>query len=71
MKNPFTKHPHSVDESYFTHMAHSLSYSAKFVLLAFMTFVHAFFPFIFESTSSRLVKKINEHLDDRLCDKRK
>ena len=66
MKNPFTDHPHSVDENYFTHMGHSLSYSVKFIWLAFMTFVHAFFPFIFTNSSSRLVKKINDHLDDRL-----
>ena len=66
MKNPFTDHPHSVDENYFTHMGHSLSYSVKFIWLAFMTLVHAFFPFIFTNSSSRLVKKINDHLDDRL-----
>ena len=67
MKNPFIKHPNSVGESYFSHMIHSLSYSIKFLLLCMMTFIHAFFPFIFENTSSKLVKKISEHLDDRLC----
>lgn len=66
MKNPFTDHPHSVDESYITHMGHSLSYSIKFLWLSFMTLVHAFFPFAFTNSSSKLVKKINNHLDDRL-----
>ncbi len=67
MKNPFIKHPNSVGESYFGHMIHSLSYSMKFLCLCIMTFIHAFFPFIFENTSSKLVKKISEHLDNRLC----
>ena len=65
MKNPFTDHPNSVNENYFVHMCHSLSYSAKFIWLEFMTFVHAFFPFCFTNTSSKLVRKINDHLDDR------
>ena len=59
-------HMVSENENYFTHMRHSLSYSVKFIWLAFMTLVHAFFPFIFTNASSKLVKKINDHLDDRL-----
>ncbi len=66
MKNPFTKHPNSVGESYFTHMAHALKYSLQFALLFFMTLIHAFFPFTFVNTSSKIVKKIHKHLDNRL-----
>jgi len=66
MKNPFTKHPNSIGESYFTHMSHALKYSIQFILLFIMTFVHAFFPFLFVNTSSKLVKRISKHLDNRL-----
>lgn len=66
MHNPFTKHPHSVKESYLTHMSHSLKYSITFLWLCFMTFVHAFFPFIFTNNSSKILKKMTRHLDDRL-----
>jgi len=66
MHNPFTKHPHSVKESYVVHMCHSLKYSITFLWLCVMTFVHAFFPFLFTSSSSKIVKKMSRHLDDRL-----
>jgi hypothetical protein len=69
MSNPFTRHPHSIDESYFTHMLHSLKYSITFLWLCIMTFVHAFFPFLFTSNSSKIVRKMNCHLDNRLSSK--
>ena len=66
MYNPFTKHPHSIGETYISHLCHSLTYSMKFLWLHIMTLIHAIFPFVFENASSKLVKKINDHLENRL-----
>jgi hypothetical protein len=65
MKNPFTKHPHSINETYLRHMIEALKYCIQFILLSIMTFVHAVFPFLFVNTSSKLIKKINKHLENR------
>ena len=68
MKNPFTEHPNSVGESYFNHMGHALSYFVKLLFITIVTFVHAFFPFLFVNTASTMIKKINKHLENRLQD---
>jgi len=66
MNNPFTKHPHSIGETYFTHMGHALKYTMTFTLLFVVTLLHAFFPFLFVNTASKIIKKINKHLESRL-----
>ena len=66
MKNPFTKHPHSIGETYFTHMIEAFKYCFQFFTLFIITFIHAFFPFTFTNTSSKKVKEINTHLESRL-----
>jgi len=66
MKNPFTKHPSSINETYFTHLIHALRYSALFLFLAIITFIHSLFPFLFVNTASTIVKKLNKHLESRL-----
>jgi hypothetical protein len=71
MYNPFTKHPHSIEETYFTHMIEALKYCFKFFTLFIITLIHAFFPFTFTSTSSKVVKKINTHLENRLSKAKK
>ena len=68
MKNPFTENPNSVGESYFNHMGHALSYFVKLLFITIVTFVHAFFPFLFVNTASTMIKKINKHLENRLQD---
>jgi len=68
MKNPFTEHPNSVGESYFNHMGHALTYFVKLLFITIVTFVHAFFPFLFVNTASTMIKKINKHLENRLQD---
>ncbi len=66
MKNPFTKHPSSINETYLTHLIHALGYSALFLFLAIITFIHSFFPFLFVNTASTIIKKLNKHLEKRL-----
>lgn len=59
------KHLEEVNESYFTHMKHSLKYSAKFLLASLASLVHAFFPELFKCTSSSIAKQICNDADHR------
>ena len=65
MYNPFTKHPRSVDETYFEHMWCACKFFVKLQLLSFAALVHSVFPFLFEFTASNGVKKLNSCLQNR------
>src|SRR3546814_6685085 len=45
----FTRHPASVGESYFQHMASSFSFAAAMLRGALAALVHGIFPFFFRS----------------------
>ena len=64
--NPFTKHPHSVDETYFEHMWCAGKFFVKLQLLSFAALVHSVFPFWFENTASNGIKKLNDCMQDRV-----
>ena len=68
MKNPFTKHPHSVGETYFEHMKCAFKFFYTLFGLSFAALIHAVFPFMFEFTSSNGIKKLNECMQDRKND---
>lgn len=57
--NIFTKHPTEVKMSYSQHLLFAIKFSGLFLFLAVASFVHAFFPFLFTNTASRLVEKIH------------
>ena len=63
--NPFTKHPKSVDETYFEHMKCAFKFFYTLFGLSFAALVHAVFPFLFEFTASSGVKKLNDCMKDR------
>ena len=63
--NPFTKHPKSVDETYFEHMKCAFKFFYTLLGLSIAALVHAVFPFLFEHTASRGVKKLNDCMKDR------
>lgn len=63
--NPFTKHPHSVGETYFEHMKKAIKYGLRIQLISLMIFVHATFPFLFEKDAGDEIEKINKELQDR------
>ena len=65
MENPFTKHPHSVNETYLEHMLCALKFSFKLEYLAFAAFVHAIFPFWFKTTASDGIKELNNCMQNR------
>ena len=61
----FTKHPYSIDETYFSHMKRSLLFFIKLQLLSFAAFVHALFPFLFEFTTSHGIKKLFDSIYEK------
>ena len=65
MDNPFTKHPKKVNETYLQHMWCALKFSAKLEFLSWCAFIHAIFPFWFETKASDGVKKLNNFLQSR------
>lgn len=57
-----TRHLESVDESYFEHFRHALSFSGALALGAGVCFVHAVAPFLFEQTGSNLVRRLHQRM---------
>ena len=54
----FLNHPHSVDETYFEHMAFAGKFSLKLFAAAFCALIHAFIPAAFEKTASRMIAEM-------------
>ena len=63
--NPFTKHPKSVNETYFQHMKCAFTFFYTLLGLSLAALVHAVFPFLFEHTGSEGIKKLNSCLKKR------
>ena len=64
MYNPFTKHPHSVGETYFEHMKIALNTAIKIQLVVLIILTHAAFPFLFEHLGSDEIEEINKELQN-------
>ncbi|WGH77540.1 DUF6356 family protein [Jannaschia ovalis] len=58
----FHDHPASVDESYFGHMRFALGFAGALLLAGGAALVHAFVPPLFETTASRIVKRLHARL---------
>ena len=56
----FTDHPASVDETYFGHMGFALWFASRLAMAASAAVVHAFLPFLFETTASSIVRELSE-----------
>ncbi|HSF93911.1 MAG TPA: DUF6356 family protein [Thermohalobaculum sp.] len=65
MKALFLTHPQSVDEDYFEHMAFAGRFSGKLFLAAGAALVHAFLPFLFEKTASRMIAEMYARTHNR------
>lgn len=55
MKNIFTKHPSSINETYFEHLKAALGFSYHLLIGGFSCFTHALFPFLFVNTAGKKV----------------
>ena len=62
MKRLFTEHPASVEETYLEHMGMALGFSRSLIWAAFVTLVHAFLPFLFESTGSNKINELHHRM---------
>lgn len=61
----FTDHPATVGETYFGHMAFALWFGSRLFLAAGAAVVHAFLPFLFETTASSIVRQLSERTHNR------
>jgi len=62
MLRRFTDHPACVDETYAEHMAMALSFAGPLFVAALCALVHAFLPFVFEKTSSKIVTRLYDRM---------
>lgn len=60
------KHLKDVDETYFEHMYHALTYTFTFGILFVTTLIHAILPFLFVETGSRKIRELNNRIHSRL-----
>jgi hypothetical protein len=60
--NAFTEHPRSVGESYWEHMAVSLSFAGAMLLGAGAALVHALLPFLFVRTGSGIIDRLYQRM---------
>ncbi len=63
MANPFTAHPHSVGETYAEHCAFACRYGAKMALGGLAAVAHGLFPFLFQTTGSRITRELAATLE--------
>jgi hypothetical protein len=61
----FTGHPASVNETYFGHMAFAFWFASRLLMAASAALVHAFLPFLFETTASSIVRELSERTHKR------
>ena len=63
MRNPFTSHPHAVGETYFEHGAFACRYGIKMTAGGIAAILHGLFPFLFQTTGSRITRELNATLE--------
>ncbi len=61
----FTDHPASVEETYFGHMAFAGWFASRLFAAAGAALVHAFLPFLFETTASQIIRELYERTHNR------
>lgn len=66
MKNIFTKHPHSINETYFQHFKFAFAFGANLLLGGLTCIIHAIFPFLFQKTGSNILFKMTHHFVERM-----
>jgi hypothetical protein len=65
LRRLFTEHPDAVGESYVEHMRVALGFAAPLAVAAGAALVHAFLPFLCETTASRTVKALHARITSR------
>ncbi|MDW3207103.1 MAG: DUF6356 family protein [Alphaproteobacteria bacterium] len=62
LHSAFTKHPASVGETYTEHMGTAFSFAGPLLLAGLCCVVHAFLPFAFEKTGSRMITRLHDRM---------
>jgi len=65
----YFSHPNSVCMSYYTHFCFSMNLSRKLFIGSIQAFIHAIFPNVFITSSSDLLKDMQDDFDSVGCDK--
>jgi hypothetical protein len=65
MKNIFTDHPQSMNETYWQHFACAVKFGSKMFIGGIACLIHAIFPFIFQKTGSNLLFQMMHDYVDR------
>ena len=63
MRNPFTAHPRDVGESYLQHGLFACRYGVKMTAGGLAALVHGIFPFLFQTTGSRITRELHASLE--------
>ncbi len=58
MKNIFTEHPHSINETYLQHMKFAAIFGFNMLIGGCACLIHAIFPFLFPKTGSDYLLKM-------------
>ncbi len=66
--NIFTAHPHSVGETYLQHMRFALKFGSRMIVGGCACIIHAIFPFLFQTTGSRMIHYLQENFINRAKD---
>lgn len=63
----YFSHPNKVCMNYFNHLMVSLSYSRIFLFASFKAFIHAIFPNLFITSTTKTISDINNLLKINNC----
>lgn len=63
--NIFTKHPHSIGETYIQHWRVAFKFGSRLLGGGLACMIHAFFPFLFQTTGSRITLQLAEKFENR------
>ena len=58
----FNQHPRSVNETYWQHLRHAMSFSLSMLRGGLLCGVHAILPFMFEKSGSKTVKDLHDRM---------
>jgi hypothetical protein len=65
MIDSFTRHPHSIGETYGEHAATAATFGWTLVWAGLACLIHAALPWMFETTASRAVERLFRHMHAR------
>ena len=63
--NLFTRHPHSVGETYLEHLEFASISGIKLTFAGIACIIHSIFPFFFENTASETMEKLTAEITAR------